>query len=113
MAMKLYESYKWTGDHDPIIDRMRTLVEDEGLSYAKVSELTGLSPTTLNNWFNRSRRGNRKPTMRPMFASVMAVTRGLGYDLAIVRPERKVSAGSNVKISRNVAAKAGVGMTPH
>lgn len=113
--MKLYtnnlKTYSWgSKDHDPIIDQMRTLVEDEGVSYKKVSELSGLSVTTLNNWFNRKITGKRKPTMRPQFSSVMAMTRSLGYDMQIVKTARRTSAAAGVKLTRNVAAKADVGL---
>ena len=105
--LKRYKFYNWgTLDHDPIIDQMRTLMQDEHLSYAKLAELTGLSPTTINNWFNRTRTKTHKPTMRPMFSSVMTYTRGLGYDLRIIKPERRVAASTGVVFHRNVAAKA-------
>ena len=104
-SLKLYKSYSFK-DHDPILDQLRTLHEDENLSYAKISELSGLSVGTLGKWFNR---GGTKPTRRPQFASVMAFTRSLGYDLRIVKPERKVSATSGVSFQRtNVRAKSGL-----
>ena len=108
--LKRYKFYNWgDSDHDPIIDQMRTLMQDEHLSYAKLAELTGLSPTTIKNWFDRKITKTHKPTMRPMFSSVMTYTRGLGYDLRIVKPERRVAASTGVVFQRNVAAKSNVG----
>ena len=104
-----YKSYDFGGqDHDPIIDQMMTTFADEGLSYEKVAELSGLSAGTIRNWIDRRKRANpkRKPTMRPQFASVMAFYRSLGFDLRVVRPERKVSASSGVVFQRNIRAKS-------
>lgn len=104
--LKRYTSYDYKGDHDPILDRMQELMAIEQLSYKKIHELTGLSVSTLHHWFKRKHTKSFKPTMRPMFTSVMAYTRGLGYDLTIVKPQRNVSAYTGIKFNRNVAAKA-------
>ena len=108
--LKLYKSYTFGGqDHDPVIDQMRTLMQDEGLNGNKIAELSGLSTTTISNWFNRKRTKSHKPTMRPQFASVMAFTRSVGYDLRFVKPERRVSAGAGVTFQRNIRAKSNSG----
>ena len=60
-------------DKDPIVDTMRTIVEREGESYRSIHEMSGISISTLNNWFYGD-------TKRPQFATVMAVARSLGYD---------------------------------
>lgn len=104
---KLYKAYEFR-DHDPVIDQLHTMMDDEGLKAGKVAELSGLSTTTINNWFNRKITPTHKPTKRPQFASVMAFTRSLGYDLRFVRPERSISKPS-VMFQRNIRAKSDAG----
>jgi transcriptional regulator with XRE-family HTH domain len=74
--LKLYKTYSFR-DKDPIIDRLRTLVADNGTSYADIGADSGVSPHTLWQWF-------RGPTRRPQFATVKAVARALGHDIEIV-----------------------------
>lgn len=106
-TLQRYPGYDWgKSDHDPMIDRMATMKADENLSDAEISRMTGISVTTLRNWFDRKIRGKRKPTMRPMFTTVMAFNRGLGYDLQIVKLSRAPSPSAGIRITRNVAAKA-------
>lgn len=73
--MQLYRSYVFK-EKDPIIDRVRTIMKDEGASNKQVSEASGVSASTLHAWFDGK-------TERPQFATVMAVVRSLGYDMAI------------------------------
>jgi DNA-binding phage protein len=82
-----YKSYSFK-DKDPVIDQLRTILADEGESYADVSLMSGVSTATLYNWFSGA-------TKRPQFATVMAVTRSLGYDMQITK-RRVSSTGSNV-----------------
>lgn len=69
----LYHSYVFKGK-DPVIDSTRTIVEDSGESYAEVARRSGVSTTTLHNWFAGG-------TRRPQFCTVNAVGRALGYEL--------------------------------
>lgn len=78
-TINMYKSYSFV-DKDPIIDRLRTVLADEGETYAKINEMSGVSTSTLYNWFDG-------PTQRPQFATVMAVARALGYDLTIAKIE--------------------------
>lgn len=73
--LNLYKSYVFRGK-DPIIDRVRTIIKDEGVKYSHVANVSGVSASTLHNWFDGA-------TQRPQFATVMAVVRSLGYDMAI------------------------------
>lgn len=70
-SLKLYTSYNFV-DKDPIIDKMRTMVNREGLSYGQISAKSGVSASTMHNWFEGK-------TQRPQYATVMAVIRSLGY----------------------------------
>lgn len=66
-----YRSYSFV-DKDPVIDRLRTMVQREGLSYGEIGTISGVSGTTLHNWFDGQ-------TRRPQFATVAAVASSLGY----------------------------------
>lgn len=62
-----YKSYLFK-TKDPVIDALRTLVQDSGKKYSEISDV---SSTTLHGWFHGK-------TLRPQFATIAAVTRGLG-----------------------------------
>jgi transcriptional regulator with XRE-family HTH domain len=65
-------------DKDPAIYKIKTILADSGESYQGVRDLSGVSVTTLNNWFN----GN---TRRPQFATLNAVARALKHEWKLVR----------------------------
>lgn len=83
MAGFTYKSYSFV-DKDPILDEIRTIVQDSGATYTYISATSGVSMGTLVNWFGGK-------TKRPQAASINAVARALGYKLAFVRhgPRRK------------------------
>jgi DNA-binding phage protein len=89
MSLKLYKSYNFT-DKDPIIDVMRTLVEKSGMSWDEIAEKSGVSKTTLYGWFQGK-------TMRPQFATVMAVLTTLGVDFKTFSKQIKTVADSRKK----------------
>lgn len=89
-TLKLYKSYSFK-DKDPVIDIVRTMVEDEGKSYREIAMGSGVSHTTLNNWFNGK-------TKRPQYATIMAVARSMGYKLEWSREAN----GKIVKSKRRV-----------
>jgi hypothetical protein len=68
--MRLYKSYIFK-EKDPIIDAMRTAFEDAGGKYSKISERSGVSYSTIRNWFHG-------PTRRPQFATVAEFAIGCG-----------------------------------
>ncbi len=80
-SLKLYKSYSFK-DKDPIIDRVRTMIADEGISYGDLSLQSGVSVTTFYQWFHGK-------TLRPQFATVMATVRSMGYDLQVVKTHRR------------------------
>jgi len=71
--LKPYKTYLFR-EKDPIIDKTRTVVEDSGLSYAEIEEKSGVSTSTMYNWFH----GN---TRRPQFCTVNAVGGACGKEL--------------------------------
>jgi len=80
--MKIYKSYSFR-DKDPVIDRLRTIMKDEDASYADVHVASGVSLTTLYNWFDG-------PTQRPSHACVAAVAGALGYSFALVKGSKVI-----------------------
>ena len=77
--IKPYRSYVFR-NKDPAIDKIRTVVEDSGKGYLAISESSGVSTTTLYNWFHGK-------TRRPQFASMNAVALALGHEFRLV-PKR-------------------------
>ncbi|MEH2525895.1 MULTISPECIES: hypothetical protein [unclassified Bradyrhizobium] len=76
----LYRSYNFV-DKDPVIDRIRTIVEDEGLDNREIHVISGVSATTLHNWFEGE-------TKRPQYATIAAVTSSLGYKQEFVKSKK-------------------------
>lgn len=70
-------NYRWV-DKDPVIDRLRTLVQDEGLSYGKLSAISRVSATTYSNWFDGD-------TKRPQYATIAATVMSLGHEIDFVK----------------------------
>ena len=71
--MVRYLSYGFI-DKDPIIDLVRSIVDESGASYQWIELHSGVTKVTLYNWFSGS-------TKRPQVATVNAVLRALGYTL--------------------------------
>lgn len=89
-----YISYSFRStEKDPVIDRMRTLLADENVSYEDVHVKSGVSKNTLYQWFDGK-------TRRPQYATVMAVARSLGYDMVLTKTNKVL------KFKRNIRAKA-------
>ena len=76
MAGFTYKSYSFI-DKDPIIDEVRTMINNSGANYKWVEEHSGVTSTTLNAWFNGK-------TKKPQAATLNAVARALGYKLGFV-----------------------------
>ena len=73
-----YRSYNFQ-DKDPVIDRIRTVVQDSRMTYKEIREISGVSTGCLRGWFEGS-------TRRPSFATLTAVARALGYDFYLRQP---------------------------
>ena len=72
MSMKFYKAYNFI-DKDPVLDIARTAIQDAGLTYRQVSELSDVSEGTLVSWFHGK-------TKRPQYCTVLAVMRGIGME---------------------------------
>lgn len=80
--LRLYRTYNYI-DKNPVIDKIRTLVDDEGLikKLNIVHEISGVATTTLNNWFNGE-------TKNPQHHTIAAVITSLGYEERFVKTEK-------------------------
>lgn len=83
MAAKfhVYRNYSFL-HKDPVIDKMRTLVADEGLKWKDAALIADMSPSTIENWFKGS-------TRRPQFSSIASLTHSLGYSMEFRRQGNK------------------------
>jgi DNA-binding phage protein len=79
--MKAYKSYLFR-DKDPVIDLVRTAVDDSKISYEQISADSGVSSNTIYQWFHGK-------TKRPQHCTVMAVLRAVGKELVVVDINRK------------------------
>lgn len=73
----IYRTYMFE-DKDPIIDVMRTLAQDSKRSFKEISTDSGVSTTTLYNWFHGK-------TRRPQFCTIAAVAGSLGKSIGLVK----------------------------
>jgi hypothetical protein len=106
--LRVYRTYNYV-EKNPVIDKVRTLVQDEGLikRLSVVHEISGVSTTTLNNWFNGDTRS-------PQHSTIAAVITSLGYreefvkDHAIdIERERRTAATWMEKTKGKVAKPNG------
>jgi hypothetical protein len=70
-----YKSYSFV-DKDPLIDHIRTVIQDSKLSIMAIVEKSGVSYGTINAWLYGT-------TRRPQAASINAVLRACEYKLNI------------------------------
>jgi hypothetical protein len=75
MAGFTYKSYSFV-DKDPIIDEIRTIVQQHGSTYKDIHEHSGVSAGTLTAWFTGS-------TRKPQAATINAVVRSMGWKLML------------------------------
>ena len=71
-----YKSYSFV-DKDPIIDEVRTVFQDAGVTRQWIENESGVTANTLHAWFEGK-------TRRPQAASINAVLRALGKKLGVV-----------------------------
>jgi len=76
-------------EKDPVIDQMHTFMDDHDYSIGDVSNRSGLSATTLYNWFDG-------PTRCPQHRTVAAFYRAIGYEMALVKATANYN-GKNFK----------------
>lgn len=69
-SLGVYKSYVFR-DKDPVIDTMRTWVQDSKKSYTQIHEASGVAVATMRSWFGGK-------TRRPNFCTVAATAKALG-----------------------------------
>lgn len=75
-----YPTYRFRPEEqDPIIDTIQSCLEKENISFAKAATGSGVSATTLYNWFTK------RKTKRPQYATVAAVLGYAGYKLVAAK----------------------------
>ena len=91
--VRVYRSYRFL-DKDPIIDKIRTLIQDEGLmkKLTLVHELSGVSTSTLINWFEGD-------TKCPQNRTIQAITSSLGYKMEWVK-EKDIDIDRELKAAK-------------
>jgi hypothetical protein len=104
--LRVYRTYNYV-DKNPIIDKVRTLIQDEGLikKLPIVHEISGVATATLDNWFNGTTRS-------PQHATIAAVITSLGYEEQFIKTkeldveaERKAAADWLARQERKSKAK--------
>jgi transcriptional regulator with XRE-family HTH domain len=85
MAMTgyVYKSYSFT-DKDPMIDYIRTIIQESHMTLTKISNDSGVSHGTIAKWLYGD-------TKRPQAASMNAVLRAMGYKLEVVAFSHQVT----------------------
>lgn len=87
MARK-FGGYRWypMPKKDPVIDKLRTIVQDEGFTgkgaLQRLSLLSGVSATTYDNMFNGE-------TRLPRHSTIAATINSMGYKEVFVRDRDK------------------------
>lgn len=104
--IRVYRTYNFI-DKDPIIDRTRTVLQETlGDKFERrAARLSGVSATTLGNWF-------RGGTRRPQFATVAAVLSSVGYDLAPKRDKRIDEEAELKRAAQWIAQKRNYAIVP-
>ncbi|HEX3412845.1 MAG TPA: hypothetical protein VHT00_14090 [Stellaceae bacterium] len=76
-----YRTYNWR-QKNPVIDRVRTILQDEGLytkkKRATLHALTGVAVATYDGWFEGE-------TKDPKHTTIMATLSALGYEEQFVK----------------------------
>ena len=77
----LYLTYLFK-DKDPVIDELRTIIQDKNIDYEEIEYLSGVRVKTLEAWFEGK-------TRRPKSSSIEAVGRACGMKRIWVRYNNK------------------------
>ena len=88
-----YKSYSFT-EKDPIIDEVRTVFQDAGVTKQWVEENSGVTAQTLHAWFDGK-------TRKPQAATINAVLRALGHKLGVVPLEAADKATRPLDVARH------------
>jgi hypothetical protein len=76
-AFRPYKSYNFR-DKDPVIDELRTIIQDQGVTYKQINDASDVSTSCMYGWFNGA-------TRRPSHAAVAAVASALGFEMQFIK----------------------------
>jgi transcriptional regulator with XRE-family HTH domain len=85
-------------DKDPAIDKLRTVVKSEKISFKNLHILSGVSQTTISNWFDGK-------TKRPQHTTLAAAAAALGYDWTLSQSKVVNYAKELPKAQRELVAR--------
>ena len=77
----LYKSYLFR-DKDPAIHAIHRVIRAKSLAYDDVARDSGVTVTTLRNWFYGA-------TRRPQFATLQAVAKAIGLEWRLLVTKRR------------------------
>jgi hypothetical protein len=79
------QTYKFgQGQQDPVIDRIKTCMDDTGFDAGKLSRTSGVSYGAIKNWLDGT-------TRFPRHATAAAAVRAMGFDFALVHAKDKLN----------------------
>ena len=80
--IRVYRTYNYV-DKNPVIDKVRTLIQDEGLikKLGIVHEVSGVATATIDRWLNGD-------TKNPQHGTIAAVITALGYEERFVKTQK-------------------------
>ena len=82
-----YRTLNYKGDRDESIDDVHSIAINEGLNWHQLHVMSGVSLSTLNNWWNPKAK---KRTMRPSHICMNAVLSAMGWEFVAQR-RRKIN----------------------
>jgi hypothetical protein len=92
--LKLYRTYRYM-DKNPVIDKVRTVLQDEGLYSKKqrkmLHQISGVAEATFEGWFEGDTRD-------PRHATIMATLTSIGYEEQFVKA-KEVDFDKELKIA--------------
>lgn len=96
-TLNMYKTYAFR-NKDPIIDKIRTIIADEDLSYLDIEKRSRVASTTMYNWFHGT-------TRKPQNASIKAVIRACSsaeveYDYDIIKRRKGEKKWTHINGSR-------------
>jgi hypothetical protein len=95
--LRVYRTYNPLGQKNPVIDKMRTVLQDEGMFAKKrrqiLHEISGVAVTTFDGWFEGD-------TINPRHETIMATMSSVGYEEQFVKKKE-----IDIEKERELAAK--------
>lgn len=93
-----YRAYTFVNGKDPVIGKIRTIIDKEHVENKDVATISGVSKSTLHNWFDGK-------TRRPQYATIAAVVASLGYSQKFVKAKQVDFAREVEKAAAEIKAK--------